>query len=108
MYVNFETDGKILTLHLYGELDHHYSSLLRVEVDARIKRESPKELWLDFTNMVFMDSSGLGFIMGRLRQMQKKEGTMKLINPNRAVERMINMAGIDKFIEIERKETVNK
>lgn len=108
MYVNYETEGKRLTVHLYGELDHHYASLLRVEVDARIKREAPKELWLDLTNMIFMDSSGLGFIMGRLRQMQKTEGTMKLVNPNRAVERMINMAGIDKFINIERKEAINK
>lgn len=108
MYVNYETDGKALIVYLYGELDHHYASLLRVEVDSRIKRDSPKELHLDLTNMVFMDSSGLGFIMGRLRQMQKKEGTMKLINPNRAVERMINMAGIDKMINIERKESVIK
>ncbi len=108
MYVNYETDGKTLTAYLYGELDHHYASLLRVEVDARIKRESPKELNLDLTNMVFMDSSGLGFIMGRLRQMQKQNGTMKLINPNRAVERMINMAGIDQFINIERKESITK
>jgi len=108
MYVNYETEGKTLTVHLYGELDHHYASLLRVEVDARIKREKPKELLLELTNMVFMDSSGLGFIMGRLRKMQKNEGTMMLVNPNRAVERMINMAGIDKFIKIIRKESVTK
>ena len=108
MYVNYETEGKTLTVHLYGELDHHYASLLRVEVDARIKKETPKVLLIDLTNMIFMDSSGLGFIMGRLRRMQKNEGTLKLINTNRAVERMINMAGIDKFIEIIRKESVAK
>lgn len=108
MYVNYETDNKTLTAHLYGELDHHYASMLRLELDGKIKRERPNTLVLDLTNMVFMDSSGLGFIMGRHRQMQKLDGTVKLQNPNRAVTRMINMAGIDRFVEIERKEIVKK
>ncbi|MBQ8338611.1 MAG: STAS domain-containing protein, partial [Oscillospiraceae bacterium] len=58
-------DEDKLTVYLSGELDHHSCIPIREQADAEIIKTNPKEVILDFKGVTFMDSSGIGLIMGR-------------------------------------------
>ena len=58
---------KSVTVFLSGEIDHHNAGILREGADRCIIKERPRELILDFSEVTFMDSSGVGFVMGRYK-----------------------------------------
>ncbi len=93
-----------LTLCLFGEIDHHSAQALRASADELIYRHRPVSLVLDLSGIEFMDSSGLGFIMGRYALMQKLGGAMLLLDPNERVQKIISLAGLERIIMIERTE----
>ena len=71
------SDG-VLYVRLLGEIDHHSAVNIRVSLDGEITRLVPKQTVLDLSEIEFMDSSGLGLIMGRYSLMQKLGGTLSL------------------------------
>ena len=83
--------------HLSGELDHHTAQALREQVDAAIERSAPALLRLDFQDVTFMDSSGVGFIMGRYRLMRLLGGRLYVCKAGERVRQMMRMAGLDKL-----------
>ena len=86
--------GETLTAALTGEIDHHRAVSVRADIDEAMYRELPKTL-------DFMDSSGLGLILGRYTK-AKEIGTMLVVqNPSPRAEKMLKMAGIDRMIKIE-------
>ncbi len=90
-----------LTAALSGEIDHHRAVLVRAGIDEAMYRELPKTLVIDIGGVDFMDSSGLGLILGRYTK-AKEIGTMLVIrNPSARAEKMLKMAGIDRMIKIE-------
>ena len=93
-------EGGRLTLKPTGEIDHHSAVALREEADALIYRTHPEVLAIDLSSIEFMDSSGLGLIMGRLAK-TKEIGTSLIVqNPSKRVMRMLKMAGLDRMIPI--------
>lgn len=92
-----ETDYKdtILTAKLYGEIDHHRAPSIRKKIDAKTESLRPNELHLDFSGVSFMDSSGIGLIMGRYRQMLLTGGKLKVINIPQNLEKIIRLSGIE-------------
>lgn len=94
-------DG-VLTLKLSGELDHHSAVGLREEADRLIYLERPKKLLLDLSGIDFMDSSGLGFIMGRYALVSKLGGSLALLNPNARVSRLLSLSALERIIKTER------
>ncbi len=66
--LEFQTEEGILRVMLQGEIDHHSAGQLREQIDCRLEELLPKRLILDFTGVTFMDSSGIGLVMGRVRQ----------------------------------------
>ncbi len=58
---------KSMTVCLSGEIDHHNAAALREKTDRGLMKENPQELILDFSDVSFMDSSGVGFVMGRYK-----------------------------------------
>ncbi|HPE94603.1 MAG TPA: anti-sigma factor antagonist [Bacillota bacterium] len=108
MYVSYDVrhskSGAVLTAAFYGELDHHSATRLRAEIDAVCRRERPSVLELDLGGVDFMDSSGLGLVMGRLKLMRTLGGSLVILNASDDTVRILDMAGIDKFIKIEKKE----
>ena len=66
--LEFQTEEGILRVMLQGEIDHHSAGPLREQIDCRLEELLPKRLILDFTGVTFMDSSGIGLVMGRVRQ----------------------------------------
>lgn len=82
-----------------GDIDHHGASILREESDVVFNREYIKEVIFDFANIKFMDSSGIGLIMGRYRQAKYNDAKVSLINVPDNVDRMLEMSGIYRIID---------
>lgn len=93
--VNFNSAGETLCAYLTGEIDHHSAQLLRVRIDGEISRRMPETLILDFGNVGFMDSSGVGLILGRARQMQAFGGRLVVQNPPEQIQKMLRLARIE-------------
>ncbi len=92
-----------LTLSILGEIDHHSAKEIRKETDKHIRLLRPKCIKLDLSSISFMDSSGLGLIMGRYALASDIGAQICVLNPTDAVARIILMAGLDKIVPIERK-----
>ena len=89
-----------LYIRVSGEMDHHGVRDTRREVDELILKNRPKILILDLSRIDFMDSSGLGFVLGRLRTMNDMKGSVAVLNPTRRAEEMLKMAGAEKLVRI--------
>ncbi len=94
------TDG-VLTASLCGELDHHGAVAVRTLIDGEIQRKNPQKTVLDLTDLDFMDSSGLGLIMGRYALMQRLGGEFAVKNPNERVVKIFKLAGLVRMVKVE-------
>lgn len=92
--VQFSTAGETLCAYLSGEIDHHTAQLLRRQIDAEIAGRMPETLIMDFGNVGFMDSSGVGLILGRAKQMQAFEGRLVVQSPPEQIQKMLKLAQI--------------
>ena len=97
MVIRMSTDGSTLTVWLTGELDHHAARTMREQIDAAIERSSAKTLRLDFSGVGFMDSSGIGLVMGRYRLLQSRGGTLLLAGVSERLQRVMKLAGLNKL-----------
>ena len=95
MPVTIETNGDIMVARLSGELDHHHTQKLREEIDRNVQKERPARLALDFAGVEFMDSSGIGLVLGRYRLMQEMNGKLVLRAMQPHLRRVMRVAGID-------------
>lgn len=83
-----------LTALLSGDIDHHAARDIRCVIDGDIERYHPSKLVLDFRRVKFMDSSGIGLIMGRCRLMRLIGGSVRIENVPHTLERLIALSGI--------------
>jgi stage II sporulation protein AA (anti-sigma F factor antagonist) len=108
MQVEMTREGGTLTAHLIGELDHHSAAPIRNEIDAAVLAARSTRLILDLSRLTFMDSSGIGLIMGRYRLMTATGGTLRVQGDDERINRMIRLAGLDRLpIREENKEERN-
>ena len=91
---------RLLCIYLYGEIDHHSAVDLRRELDELILQKQPLRLVLDLARIEFMDSAGLGLLMGRYRLVKSLGGTMVISNANERVLKILRLAGMERFFEI--------
>ena len=98
MPVKTVSDGRELTALLSGDIDHHAAREIRVLIDGGIEKLRPSRLILDFRRVKFMDSSGIGLIMGRCRQMQLIGGVVSLSNVPQTLERIIALSGVRSLV----------
>ena len=101
---NYESEYKdgVLHISLKGEIDHHSAVSVRSGIDERIYELRPRKLVMDLSRIEFMDSSGLGLIMGRYALMQKLSGEFSISNPSDRVLRVFELSGIGKIIKTEK------
>ena len=88
-----------LIARITGDIDHHSALSIREEIDALFLEKRPKRLLLDLSGMDFMDSSGLGLILGRKRKCDEAGAKLILLNPTEACMKILRFAGMDKQIE---------
>ena len=86
-----------LTVYLEGELDHHSAEPMRKSIDDIVDDKKPNSLVLDLSALSFMDSAGIGLIIGRYRHMTHKGGKMYVAKPPRRIDQLLNMSGIYKI-----------
>lgn len=91
------SEDNIITARLSGELDHHRCSAIRKKIDARAESERPMLLRLDFENVRFMDSSGVGLVMGRYKQMMLLGGKLQVVNVPENIEKVFRLSGLEKL-----------
>lgn len=87
-------------MDLSGELDHHSSEEVRVRIDDRIDRDNIKKLIMNFNGVTFMDSSGIGVVVGRYKKMNATGGKLCITNINKGVRRVFELSGLFKMIGI--------
>lgn len=98
MSVDFIYKSGCICAKLYGEIDHHSAADIRIQTDAQIERLMPSILIFDFSGVQFMDSSGIGLILGRRRLMETMHGDVKVKNPPPNVRKIITLAGLADII----------
>jgi stage II sporulation protein AA (anti-sigma F factor antagonist) len=92
---------RLLVVRLLGEIDHHSAAGLREDLDRLLLTERPARFVLDLSRIEFMDSAGLGLLLGRLRRVKALGGVMVLKSPNARVMKILQLAGIERFMEID-------
>jgi len=97
--VVYEVYQRCLIIRLNGELDHHNAVRIREEADKLIDRKNIKHIIFDFTATSFMDSAGIGVIMGRYRKVIFIGGKIAVAGVNMAVDRILKISGLYKIIE---------
>lgn len=83
-----------------GELDHHQSVEIREQIDRAVFKGDIKKIIFDFNHVSFMDSSGIGLIMGRYKLMQAVGGTVCAFGVGKQMDKLITMSGIKKIVKI--------
>jgi len=94
MQIEFEMTDDILIAVLDGELDHHTSAVIREEIDKTVNAFHSKHLIFNFEKVTFMDSSGIGVIMGRYNKISQLGGRLVITGCNEYIDRILDMAGI--------------
>lgn len=99
MSYTIDVEKNNLIVHFYGELDHHISEKARLKIDQKYKDDNLKNIILDLTQLSLMDSSGIGLIMGRYKNVIENNGKIAIISSNVYVDRLIRMSGLLKIIK---------
>ena len=95
----FEKRGKRLAVFLEGELDHDTTALMRAEIDNQLRDAAISELIIDMAGVSFMDSSGIGLVLGRYKQMAARRGCVSISRPGRRIDMLLKLAGVYELIE---------
>ena len=102
--VDMEIRDNVLLVRLNGELDHHTAEDLRSKVSDTIESNQIDHIVLNLESLSFMDSSGLGVILGRYKQIKNQGGEMVVCSISPYVKRLFEMSGLFKIIRLENNE----
>jgi stage II sporulation protein AA (anti-sigma F factor antagonist) len=95
--VKFENGGGFLRAILTGDIDHHSAKGIREATDSRLFVDKPTGLILDFSAVRFMDSSGIGLILGRLEVAREIGATVRLEGLSPTLSKIVRLSGIEKI-----------
>ncbi|WP_047985360.1 anti-sigma F factor antagonist [Ornithinibacillus californiensis] len=102
---SFEVKEDILIVRLAGELDHHEAEALRDEWKNMLYHNPVKHVILNLEQVSFMDSSGLGVVLGRYKEVLQLGGQMVVCSIPHSIKRLFEMSGMFKIIRLEENET---
>ncbi len=100
MNVKHFMEDRLLVFEITEDVDHHSSEIIRRRADYEIQRFMPKRVIFDFNRVVFMDSAGIGLVIGRYKSVTALGGTFEMTNVSDNLRRIFEMAGILKIIPI--------
>lgn len=98
LYLKFDKSEEKLIVYLMGELDHHSADEVRSKIDDRLDRDGIHKLIMDFSGVTFMDSSGIGVVIGRFKKLSLRKGLICIANVNRSVAKVFELSGMYKII----------
>ena len=89
-----------LMVYVPEELDHHFAQQITKVVDEELEKGEISQLVFDFSKTTFMDSSGIGLLMGRYRMMGMRGDCIQATGVNSYIEKLLYLSGVYKFVEI--------
>lgn len=102
MSVEISVNGEVTTAYLSGEIDHHSAVAIREKIDVATERNMPSLLVLDFTGVNFMDSSGIGLVMGRYRNISRRGAKLHITGTSPQIYKVMKLSGIEKLATIDK------
>lgn len=96
----YDNENSSLSINLDEELDIKSCRVLRTIIDGYIMKYEPKKFVIDLTNVKFMDSSGIGLLIGRYNLIKLFDSKMCIINATKSIERVLELSNIGKNIEL--------
>lgn len=100
MEVRLIGEKRALLVKVDGELDHHIAQKIKAEVDDKMRSTNAVNVIFDFSELSFMDSSGLGVIMGRYKKARTLGGRVIVFGVNAGVLRIMEMSGLSQIIKL--------
>ncbi|TCP59548.1 SpoIIAA-like anti-anti-sigma regulatory factor [Tumebacillus sp. BK434] len=100
LQISTDVRGDTLIVRLSGELDHHTAEMVRSRVEAELDRGLTEHLVLNLEDLSFMDSSGLGVILGRYKRVTQAGGRMALCSVNDQLKKLFELSGMLKILRI--------
>jgi len=101
MALKFSTKEDCLVVEILGEIDHHSAADLKERITKEYERGAVRNIELDFSKVTFMDSSGVGMIIGRFKDTEKRGGTLYASGLNGELERLFELSGLHKIVSIQ-------
>lgn len=101
LHIELEYSSKALVVRLKGELDHHTAEAVKARMEEAIAKGNVRHVVVNLKDLKFMDSSGLGVILGRYKQITGKGGKMVLCDVSPSVYRLFEMSGLFKIVAVE-------
>ena len=98
MPITCTRENRVMTAEITGEVDHHRARALMEELAHHIDADLPRDLTLDLGGVTFMDSSGIGVIMGRYKLVKKRGGSITVTNINNSIDRIFTISGLYKIV----------
>ena len=101
MESNYYEKDKLLVFKIVDEIDEFSAQKIRREADYEIKRYMPRKVIFNFDKVSFMDSAGIGMIIGRYKIIKMLGGELEIKNVSRSIRKVFEMSGITKIIKLE-------
>ena len=98
--ISYTVNERILTVTIFGEIDHHTAAELRTDIDTLVRKYSPLILILDFSKVDFCDSSDIAVVLGRYRLMKSLGGEVELTQLPENVSHIFEMADLKRIVKI--------
>ena len=99
MDIEISKKGRALVVKIDGEIDHHSAERVKDRIDSDFRRTNAKHILLNFERVRFMDSAGIGMIIGRYKLAQKEGGELAMVNISPETERIFELSGLHKIIK---------
>jgi len=99
--IEFDETNKLLYFYITEEIDHHTTEKLRRKMVYEITGFMPRKVVFDFSKVTFMDSAGIGLLIGRYKLIKMLGGTTKITNASQVVKKVLEMSGVVKIIPVE-------
>ena len=100
MKITYNKEDKLLIMKITEEIDHHTASRVRSRADFEIEKNMPKTAVFDFEKVTFMDSSGIGMLIGRYKLLSILGGKLYIMNVKKDIKKIFEMSGVLRIIPI--------
>ena len=98
--IDFSNEDKLLTFKLTEDIDQHTVEKVRRKMDNEIERYIPRKVVFDFSDISFMDSAGIGMVLGRYKLTKMLDGNLEIVNVNKSMKKIFDMSGVSRIITI--------
>ena len=100
MDIVFTQNGNILIVKMLGDIDHHYAEMAKEAIEKEVKEKEIKNIIFDFSNVNFMDSAGIGMIIGRYKYTKNKGGRTAVACLSKNLKKIMVLSGLYRIVKI--------